>query len=75
MFYARKIFHWCFPSSSVVNNPPSSAGDTGDVGLILALGRSSGVGNGKPLQFSCLENSIDRGTGGLQSREITKSQT
>ena len=38
-----------------------NAGDLGDVGSILGLGRSPGVGNGKPLQYSCLENSMDRG--------------
>ena len=39
----------------------ANAGDTGDVGLILASGRSPGEGNGNPLQYSCLENSIDKG--------------
>ena len=43
-------------------NLPANAGDTGDVGLIPGLGRAPGVGNGNPLQYSCLENSIDRGT-------------
>ena len=38
-----------------------NAGDLGDVGSIPGLGRSSGVGNGNPLQYSCLENSMDRG--------------
>ena len=38
-----------------------NAGDLGDVGSILGLGRSPGVGNDKPLQYSCLENSMDRG--------------
>ena len=46
-------------------NPLASAGDTGDMGLIPGLGRSPGVGNGNLLQYSCLENSIDRGAGGL----------
>ena len=36
-------------------------GDAGDTGLIPGSGRSSGVGNGNPLQTSCLENSMDRG--------------
>ena len=43
-----------FPSSSVVKNPSASAGD---MGLIVGLGRSLGVGNGNPLQYSCLEKS------------------
>ena len=49
-----------FPGGSVVKNPPANAGDTRDVGSVLELGRSSGVGNGNPLQYSCLENSMDR---------------
>ena len=44
----------------VVKNPPAYA-DASDVVLIPGLGRSSGVGNGNPLQYSCLENSMDRG--------------
>ena len=49
---------------TVVKNLPASAGDTGS---ITRLGRSPGVGNGKPLQYSCLENFMDRETGRLQS--------
>ena len=49
------------PSSSVVKNLPTNAGDTGDVGLIPGLGRSLGEGNGKSLHYSCLKNSMDRG--------------
>ena len=37
-----------------------SAGDTDDIGLISGLGRSPGGGNGNPLQYSCLENPVDR---------------
>ena len=43
----------------VVNNPPANAGDIRDVGLISGLGRSPGEGNGYPLQYSGLENSMD----------------
>ena len=39
---------------------PANAGDTRDTGLILGLGRSPGGGNGNPLQYSCLENHMDR---------------
>ena len=46
----------------VVKNPPANAGDVRDVGLILGSGRSLGGGHGNPLQYSCLENSVDRGT-------------
>ena len=45
----------------MIKNLPASAGDIRDVGLILGLGRSSGEGNGNPLQYSCLENPVDRG--------------
>ena len=47
-----------FPGGSVVKNLPANAGD---VGSIPGLGRSPGEGNGSPLQYSCLENPIDRG--------------
>ena len=50
-----------FPGGSVVKNLPTHAGATGDVGLIPGLGRSPEGGTGNPLQYSCLENSMDRG--------------
>ena len=43
-----------------VKNPPANEGDARDAGSIHGSGRSSGVGNGNPLQYSCLENSMDR---------------
>ena len=43
----------------VVKNPPASAGDIRDTGLIAGLERSPGGGHGNLLQYSCLENSID----------------
>ena len=45
-----------FPGGSVVKNPPDNAED---VGSIPGSGRSPGGGNGNPLQYSCLENSMD----------------
>ena len=51
-----------FPGGSVVMKPPANAGDTGDAGMIPGLGPSSGVGNGNPLQYSCLGDPMDRGT-------------
>ena len=51
----------------VVKNLPAKAGDTRDMGSISELGRSPGGGNGNPLQYSCLENPMDRGPGRLQS--------
>ena len=47
-----------FPGGSVVKNPPANAGHSG---LIPGLERSPGEGNGNPLQYSCLENLMDRG--------------
>ena len=44
----------------VVKNPLAKAGDAGDVGLIPGSGRSPGRGHGNPLQYSCLENPLDR---------------
>ena len=45
----------------MVKNLPANAGDIGEAGLILGLGRSPGEGKGNPLQNSCLENSLGRG--------------
>ena len=45
---------------AMVKNLPRNVGDARDVGLIPGLGRSSGGGNGNPLHYSCLENSMDR---------------
>ena len=59
----------------VVKNLLANAGDTGDVGLIPGSGRSPGVGNGNPLQYSCLENSMDRKTWWSTVHGVTKSQT
>ena len=49
------------PGDTVVKNLPANTGDAGDMDLILGLGRSPGVGNGNSLQYSCLENFMDRG--------------
>ena len=49
-----------FPGGSVVKNLPSNAGATVDTGLIPRSGRSPGIGNGNPLQYSCLGNPMDR---------------
>ena len=50
-----------FPGGSVVKNPYDNAGDSGYAGPIPELGRSPGGGNGSPLQYSCLENPMNRG--------------
>ena len=44
----------------MVKNPPANAGDVRDLNLIPGVGRSSGEGNGSPLQYSSLENPTDR---------------
>ena len=59
----------------VVKNLPANAGDTRDVSLIPGLGRSPCIGNDNPPQYSCLENSVDRGAWRVMSYEITKNQT
>ena len=51
-------YTWGFPGGSEVK---ASAWNAGDPGLILGSGRSLGEGNGTPLQYSCLENPMDRG--------------
>ena len=48
------------PGGTVVKNPPANAEARGDAGSIPGSGRSPGVGNGNRLQYSCLENSMDR---------------
>ena len=58
-----------FTSGSVVKNPPANAGDAG---LIPGSGRSPGEGNGTPLQYSCVENSMDRGTWQATVHGVTK---
>ena len=60
---------------SVVKSPPVNAGDTRDAGLVPGSGRSPGGGNGNPLQYFCLENSMDRGTWRATVHGVTKSQT
>ena len=61
-----------FPSGAVVKNPPA---DAGEAGSIPGSERSLGVGNGNPLQYSCLENSTDREAWQAVAREVTKSWT
>ena len=46
----------------VLKNPPANTGDIRNMGLIPGSGRSPGVGNGNPLQYSCLGNPMERGT-------------
>ena len=59
--------HGDFPGGSVVKNPPVNAGDTRDEDSVPELGRFLGVGDGNPLQYSCLEIPWAEEPGGLQS--------
>ena len=61
--------------SLVVKNLPANAEDKRDTGLIPGWGRSPGVGNGNPLQYSCLENSMGRGDWWAIIHGVTKKQT
>ena len=56
-------------------NPHATAGDTGDAGLIPGSGRSPGVRNGSTLQYSCLENSMDRGAWRTTVHEVAEWDT
>ena len=60
-----------FPGSSVEKNRPVNAGDAG---TISESGRSPGVGNGTPLRYSCLENSMDRGVWPATNHGMAKSR-
>ena len=59
----------------MVKNPPAHVGDERDTGSIPGWGRSPGGGNGKPLQYSCLENPKDRGAWRVTLHGVAKTQT
>ena len=59
----------------VVKNLPAMAGDIRDIGFIPGSGRSPGGGPGNPLQYSCLDNSMDRGAWWAMVHGVTNSQT
>ena len=59
----------------MVKKPPANAGDVRDMGLIPGSGRSPGRGQGSPLQYSCLENLMDRGAWRIMVHRVAKSQT
>ena len=63
---------WGFPCGAVVKNLLADARDARDAGSVPGSGRSPGEGNGNPLQYSCLENSMDRGAWQAAVHEITK---
>ena len=59
----------------MVKSLPASAGDIRDVCSIPGVGRSPGAGNGHPLQYSCLENPVDRGVWRAEVLRVAKSRT
>ena len=59
----------------MAQNPPANAGNAGDAGMISRSGKSRGEGNGKPLQYSCLGNPMDRGAWWATVHRVAKSQT
>ena len=61
------------PCGSVVKNLPANAGDSGDADSIPGSGRSPGGRNGNPLQYSCLENPMDRGAWRATVHGVTES--
>ena len=66
---------WIYPGFPGGSEGKASACNEGDLGSIPGLGRSPGEGNGNPLQFSCLENPMDRGAWRATVNGVAKSQT
>ena len=64
-----------FPGGSVCKESTCNAGDTGDISLIPGLGKAPGGGHGNPLQYSCLENPMDREAWQAMVHRVSKSQT
>ena len=71
--YTKKDLHEYSCFGTVVKKQPVNAGYARDVGLIPGSGRSLGGGNGNPLQYSCLENAMDRGAWRATVHELTRS--
>ena len=59
----------------MVKNPPANAGDVRDTDSIPGSGRSPGEGHGNPLQYSCLENPMDRGAWWATLHGVAKNRT
>ena len=64
-----------YPGGAMVKNVHAHEGDSRDGGSIPGSGRSPGVGNGNPLQYSCLENLMDRGAWRAAVHGVAGSQT
>ena len=67
--------YWASQLVLVVKSLPAKAGDMRDTGLVAGLGRFPGGGNSNPLQYSCLENPMNRGARKVAVHMVTKSQT
>ena len=65
----------CSPGCLLVDNMPDNAGDIGDAGLIPGMERFPGGGNGNLLQYSCLENPVDRGAWWTTVHGVTELDT
>ena len=74
-FMDKHIYIWASQVALVVKNLPANAGDIRDASSIPGLGRTPGEENGNPLQYSCLENSMDRGAWQATIHGVTRSQT
>ena len=74
-FLTNPVLNWASQVALVVRSPPANAGDVRDAGLIPGSGRSPGEGHGNPLQYSCLENPMDRGAWQATVHRVAKSQT
>ena len=74
-FILTTWYIWASQVTQWVKNSPANAGDTRDTVSISGSGRLPGGGNGNRLQYSCLENSMDRGVWCVTVHGVTKSQT
>ena len=68
------LVHMLWPGGREVKNPPANVGDARDAGSIPGSGRSPGIGNGNPLQYSWLENSMDREAWWAIVHKVTKKE-
>ena len=66
---------WAFQVMLVVKNPPANVGDVRNVSSFPELRRTPGGGQGTPLQYSCLENCMDRGAWWATGHRVAKSHT
>ena len=71
----KKVTGWTSQGVLMVKNPPTKAGDLTDIDSIPGSGRSPGGGHGNPLQYSCLENPMDRGAWQATVHRVAKSRS